>query len=209
MTIQVLRKLLQDTIFGCVNLGLLKMSSRAVAVMRRPAVRLRLQTELAALPQALLSYQELLAFYIDNGSKLGLLVLKMGDTAAYPDIRAAARLAAELLPQLVPDNPRFRFAAALASHSVSPGPHAPAATAIACYLKMLPAALNVAQQQGSDYFTALCGYQMAIDVEDWVFESAMQQGLPPPSAVLGWLQQAEAAHRLFSACLPAACPANA
>ena len=43
---------------------------------------------------------------------------------------------------------------------------------------------------------------MARRIEDWVAESAVRQGLPPPSAVLGWLQQAEAAHRRCKGLLP-------
>jgi hypothetical protein len=70
--------------------------------MRRPAVRRRLQAELAALPQPALSYEELLAFFIDFGViKATDLLLKYGRAEAYSaDTRTADRLAAELLPQL-------------------------------------------------------------------------------------------------------------
>ena len=65
------------------------------------------------------------------------------------------------------------------------------------------AALEVARQQGSDYYTALCGYRSAtVSVDHWVAESAVHRELPPPSAVLGWLQQAEAAHHRCKALLP-------
>ena len=43
---------------------------------------------------------------------------------------------------------------------------------------------------------------MTAEIKDWAAESGVQQGLPAPSAVLGWLQQAEAAHRRCKAMLP-------
>ena len=62
------------------------------------------------------------------------------------------------------------------------------------------AALEVARQQGSDYYTACCGYQLA--TEDWAGGSDAQQVPPIPSAVLAWLLEAEAAHRRCKALLP-------
>ena len=174
------------------------MSNAAVALMRRPAVRRRLQTELAALSQPALSYKELLAFFIQYGAREAILLSKDDPGASSADNRTAARLAAELLPQLVPDNPRLRYTAAIMASSESP-----AAAGRACYFtEILPAALDVARQQGSDIYTATCGHQMAICIDDWVQASAVRQGLPPPSAVLDGLQQAEAAHRRCKGLLP-------
>ena len=170
--------------------------------MRRPAVRRRLRTELAALPQQLVSYEELLTFFIDYGSWKAHGLLFDDPEASITDIRTAFRLATEVLPQLAPDNPRLHYTAAcMARFSALPGPD-PAAAARTCFLEMLPAALDVARQQGSDYYTAACGYKAASELEEWVDESAVRQGLPPPSAVLGWLRQGEAAHRRCSALLP-------
>ena len=172
--------------------------------MRRPAVRARLQSELAALPQQLVSYEELLAFFIVFGADLAL-DLRIGDDPAvlsYRDVRTATRLALELLPQLAPSNPRLRYTAASLAKCVVPRLHAPAETPRARHLAMHHAALGVAKQQGSDFYTAVCGYAMAASTDDWVAESAVQQGLPAPSAVLDWLQQANAAHRRCKALLP-------
>ena len=183
---------------ACLSAGLLEMSNSAVALMRRPAVRRRLQSELAALPQHLVSYEELLAFFIDYGADVVNLVVMKGDLwAGSADVRTAIQLAADLLPQLAPDNPRLRFRAATMAKLFLP-----AQAAAGSYLPKVNTCLDVARQQGSDFFTACCGYMMAISVEDWIALSAVRQGLPPPSAVLGWLQQAEAAHRRCKAVLP-------
>ena len=176
------------------------MSNSAVALMRRPAVRRRLQAELAALPQRALSYEELLAFFLDYGRRMAVDLCVMSDREASfadADMTTAGRLAAELLPQLAPDNPHSYYAAATMASCV------PTAESVHTrYLRGITTALDVARQQGSDYYTAICGYQAAIEIEVWVAESAVQRGLPPPSAVLGWLQQAEAAHRHCKALLP-------
>ena len=199
----VLFKRLQITVLlSRFSAGLLKTFNSAVALMRRPAVRCQLRSELAALPHQLVSYAELLAFFIEYGSKEALLLMAEDPVASYQDIMTASRLAGDLLPLLVPDNPRFRYTAAIMAKNVTPGPRAPGTTARACYLTMLPAACDVARQQGSDFDRAACGYLMAGAIEDWVAESAVQQGLPPPGDVLGWLQQAEAAHRRCKGVLP-------
>ena len=167
-------------------------------------MRRRLQSELAALPQQLISYEELLAFFVDYGScAVGYLWLMGGDVgASFPEIRAAAQLAAELLPQLAPDDPKLLYTAASTAQYASAGLHAASAAGSARHLTMITAALDVAQQQGNDYYTASCGYLMAMHIRSWVAEPAMRKRLPPPSAVLGWLQQAEAAHRRCKALLP-------
>ena len=133
------------------------MSNRAVALMRRPAVRRRLRSELAALPHQLVSYEELLAFFIDGGARKALLLMAGDQMASLLEIGTAAQLAAELLPQLTPDDPRLRYVAALMAKYASPESHAPAAAARTRYLTMLSAALDVARQQGSDFYTAYCG----------------------------------------------------
>ena len=180
------------------------MYTSAVALLRQPAVRRRLRSELAALPQQLVSYEELLAFFIDYGSKEATQLHTVLGQASYQvaDIWTASRLATELLPQLAPDSPTLRYAAAAAAICVLPESHAAAAAACTRYLTMLPAALDVARQQGCDYSIASCGYHMAAEIGKWVAESTVRPGLPPPSAVLGWLQQAEAAHRRCKALLP-------
>ena len=189
------------------NAGILKFCNNVAALMRRPAVRRRLQSELAAQQQAALSYEELQAFFIDFGCRTALHLRMEGDTgASSADITTATRLAMELLPQLAPSNPCLHYsalaAAASTAHYISPGSRALAAAARTRYLTMLRAGFDVAQEQGSDYFRAVCGYRMASEVERWTAESNVQRGLPPPSAVLGWLQQAEAAHRRCKALLP-------
>ena len=200
----------------CLSAGLLKFSNSAVALMRRPAVRRRLQAELAALPQQLISYEELLAFFIDYGASLADDLQKGGKrtTPADADIWTVAQLAAELLPQLLSDNPRLRCVAAdmakavaIMAACVSPDSER-AAAASTRYRTMLRAALGVAQQQGSDFYMAACGYAvattMATDIITYGTDSAVQPGTPPPSAVLGWLHEAEAAHRRCRALLPKA-----
>ena len=164
-------------------------------------MRARLQSELAALPQQLVSYEELLAFFIDYGSGVASHLVMEGDLGEESsDVRTALQLAADLLPQLAPDNPRLLFRAAIMARRFLPDP-----AAAGRYFTMLKTCLDVARQQGSDFFTASCGYMMAIGIEDWIAQSAVRRGrqaLPPPSAVLGWLQQAEAAHRRCKAVLP-------
>ena len=187
------------------SVGFVKMCNRAAALLRRPAVRRRLQTELSALAHPALSYEELLAFFIDFGSFKAILLHMEGSTEASHqevDVETAARLAIDILPQLAPDNPGLLYTVAAMTKYAIPGPYAPAKTARACFLAMVPAALDFARQQGSDFFTVLCGYELASDIGAWVAESAVQPDLPPPSTVLGWLQQAEAAHRRCKALLP-------
>ena len=176
--------------------GLLKMANRAVAIMRRPAMRRRLQSELGALPQPAMSYDELLAFFVDYGRRQAVYLLTVDATgASSADIRTAMRVAVDLLPQLAPDNPRLRYAAAgMASFNFIESGRT-------CYHTMLIAALDVARQKGSDVYTARCGYQLANEI-DWIIDTAVQQGRLPPSAVLGWLLEAEAAHRRCKALLP-------
>ena len=160
-------------------------------------MRRRLQSELAALPQQLVSYEELLAFFIDYGSGVASHLVMEGDLGEESsDVRTALQLAADLLPQLAPDNPRLLFRAAIMARRFLPDP-----AAAGRYFTMLKTCLDVARQQGSDFFTASCGYTMAAGVELRVAQSAVRPGLPPPSAVLGWLQQAEAAHRRCKAML--------
>ena len=156
------------------------------------------QSVLATLPRQLVTYEELQAFFIAFGCLEARI--KEGDKGApLADIMTAFRLAVELLSQLAPDNPSLRYAASMASFpsylevSMQAAFHAST---------MLTAALDVARQQGSDIYSAACGYQLATDINMWVVESAVRQGLPPPSVVLGWLQQAEAAHRRCKALLP-------
>ena len=93
------------------------MSNRAVALMRQPAVRRRLRSELAALPHQLVSYEDLLAFFINYGCSKAIVFNLGGMEASFQDsdIMTAIRLAAELLPQLAPDNPRFLYNAATAA----------------------------------------------------------------------------------------------
>ena len=178
------------------------MANGAVALMQRPAMQRRLRSELASLPPQLVSCEELLTFFINYGSKEALHLFMGGSTSASSmDIDTAIQLAAELLPQLAPGNPRFHYAAASMANCATFGPHAPAAAG-ARHLTMITAAIDMARQHGSDYFTAFCGYSMANKTQDWVAESTVQPGLSPPSGVLGWLQQAEAAHRRCKALLP-------
>ena len=177
------------------------MSNSVVDLMRRPAVRRRLESELAALPHQLISHEDLLVFFIHYGSRAALfLVLESGAGAISADTMTAIQLAADLLPQLAPNNPRFRYEAAVMAKCATSG--LPAAVCRTRHLTMLPAALDVARQQGSDCFIAECGYLLATGIEDWVEESSVQRELPPPSAVLGWLQEAKAAHRRCKDVLP-------
>ena len=169
------------------------MTNSAVALMRRPAVRRRLQAELAALPHQLVSYEEMLAFFLDYGAMTAVYLVNMDgeDEASLLDIRTAGRLAVELLPQLAPDNPHPHYRAASLGKSIAPSSPT-----------NMAAALAVALSQGSDFYVALCGYEVATAIEQWVAESGARRRVPPPSAVLGWLQQAEAAHRRCRALLP-------
>ena len=168
------------------------MCNAAVALMRRPAVRRRLQGELAALPEQPISYEELLCYFIDVGASGALKMTAMGDTeGSEVDISAATQLAAGLLPQLAPDNPKLRYKAASLGRGFA-----------LTYPTTMAAALDVAQQQGSDFYFVLGAYDVAVEIEQWVDESSARSGVPPPSAVLGWLQQAESADRRCRALLP-------
>ena len=188
------------------------MSNSAVALMRRRDVRQRLQSELAALPRQPVSYEELLSFFIEFGCKEGVHAATLGHARWDNATKTAVRLAVDLLPQLAPDNPRLRFLAASASgatlgaalHGAAASRDSQLAVAAARtrHLAMVQAALSVALQQGSDVIIACCGYLMAVETDLWVIESTTAQGVPPPSAVLGWLQLAEAAQRRCKAMLP-------
>ena len=90
-------KLLQDTVLCCLRAGLLKVLNSAVALMRQPAVRRRLQSELAALPHQLVTYEELLAFYIEYAGRKAMELIAENDTGASyreEDIMAAMQLGA-------------------------------------------------------------------------------------------------------------------
>ena len=139
-----------------VRAGLLKLSNIVVALMRLPAVQRRLQSELEALPRQWVSYEELLAFFVDYGSRTATeLVMGGGCTrAGAEEAILAIRLAAELLPQLVPDNPRLRYRAATKAGvyaESNPGLVTDITPAGRCpYPMNLPAVFEVARQQGSD-----------------------------------------------------------
>ena len=62
-------------------------------------------------------------------------------------------------------------------------------------------ALHLAMEQGSNYYVASAGYRLAYQVRKEV--TAKSGALDPPSTVLGWLAQAEAAHRKCQGILPA------
>ena len=157
------------------------MSISAVALLRRPGVRLRLLGELAALPQQWVSYEELLALFIAHGNSVGRLLNNPDWNASVADVETANRLAMELLPQLAPDSPSCLYEAAQAAFSmakyVSPESHG--LTAWRRYLIMLRDALDAARQQGSDVYKAICGYRLATALSCQPFLGSWRPALPP------------------------------
>ncbi|GAB4820570.1 hypothetical protein N2152v2_007616 [Parachlorella kessleri] len=170
---------------------LLPAYNNIVERMQLPALAARLRQELAQLqadlPRTLLSYEQLLAHFL---------------------YLASQEASAKLTPRLVPEDLHLQFIAMAGGfeqcehwshHTVQ-------------YSQLL----EQAQRVGSDFTVALCGYQLAdVSVKFGVTAVVEQQlggqlegtsaGLPasfPPSAFLGWLQQAERAHAQCSAVLP-------
>lgn len=63
-------------------------------------------------------------------------------------------------------------------------------------------ALRIAEDQGSNFYVACCGYQLVDVVGALAAKYPAVQHVNPPSVVLNWLQQAEAAHRRCKGVLP-------
>lgn len=176
------------------------MANEAVALLQQSAVRRRLQRKLAAvqhLARPLLSYEQLQAFFVDYGcntahvASMGMAERERLD--AEPAALIANRAAMELLPKLAPDNPRLRYNASVGRGMIdSSGPR---------FLTMLCDALHVAEEQGSDYYVATCGYRLAGVGYETSDAPALLQDYPP-SAALGWLEQAQAAHKRCKGVLP-------
>lgn len=182
--------------------GLLSMSNAAVGLLQQPSVRRRLERKLAAvqqgLPRPLLTYDQMLAFFAafeaflmrpEGGARDPVLL------GLPPGGLMAGRLAVELLPKLARDSPRFLVDAAGAAlfsqqlRNIYPVVHD---------------ALRAAEEQGSNYYVAYCGYRLADAALLSLFASRAPEDLEdyPPSALLAWLQQAEAAHRKCKGLLP-------
>ena len=171
--------------------GLEDMHNEVVTLLRQPAVRRRLERELAdaqqALPRPLLTYEQLLAFFVD--AALGLAMKNVGIGIMSGPAELAARVADELLPGLAPDNPRLLVNAASAIHKLGDPKHYSA----------MRNALLAAERQGSDYNMADCAYSLAVDAATADDQAVLQD---PPSTLLRWLQQGEAAHRRCKSVLP-------
>lgn len=202
-------------------LGTLTTANAAVAQLQQPAMRRRLKRELAAVQRQvgwqLLSYEQLLALFVKYAGDVSeTLVMKLSRT-----VEAAQRLAAspattkramqagvlkafeattELLSRLEPDRPRFLMYAASALNGVALFTDDKRGPANGRRVELLERALRLAEQQGSDFFAAACGYSL---VTTAVFEDDTQQAFRP-SVVLGWLQRAGAAHRRCKGVLPSA-----
>lgn len=177
--------------------GMMGMANAAVALLQQPSVRRRLTRELAAaqrrLAQPLLTFEELLSYFLCLAfSQLEALLVTGGTEADHgPEVETARRAMVDLLPELAPDNPYLRFVAAEAAvlDTRVPGRS----------YSMLQHALCVAQEQGSDFYVAACGHLLAYK-EAHCNLGGLQGS--PPSAVLGWLQQAEAARARCKGVLP-------
>lgn len=182
--------------------GGLEMATEAVAMLQQRAFRRRLEHKLAAVQQhlarPLLSYEQLLAYFVDWA--LQLAILTEGDDALTTVDKSQAtmavrRAAVELLPKLTPDNPRYRLSAVAASLRIPSPQHRNA-------LQMTHDAMRVAEEQRSDIGVASCGYQIAqLSFAYADSDLAALQGTSP-SDVVTWLQQAEAAHRRCKGVLP-------
>ena len=177
--------------------GLFSMLNEAVALLRQPTVRRRLELDLAdaqqPLPRPLLTYKQLLAFFVDAASSRAMLTQGVGGSLQQqfePAQLAALQIANKLLPKLAPDNPRLLVRAASAGVYKSR-----AANLYPAYIS----ALRMADGQGSDYYMADFGYDLATEVAQTSDQAVL---LDPPSTVLLWLQQGEAAHRRAKSVLP-------
>ncbi|GAB4820568.1 hypothetical protein N2152v2_007614 [Parachlorella kessleri] len=143
-------------------LAALKFTS-LVEKMQHPVLAARLRQELqqlqADLPSSLLSYEELLAYLVWLTGVQARDWAGATDADIQADIHSAVRAEAEMLPKLVPNNLHLCFAAIraaewLADHTV-PLSHTPIS------VRLLKDLMQRAEQQGSDFIVALCGYELA------------------------------------------------
>lgn len=112
----------------------------------------------------------------------------------------ACSAAAKLLPRLVPDHCPSQFHAVMCAYFVE-GHTLPT---LQRSLRFLRAVMGAAEQQGSDFAVALCGYQLASLAYQCVQceGPAGMQGACAPSDVLGWVREAKEARRRCEALLP-------
>ena len=165
-----------------------------MALLRQPAMRRRLELELAdaqqALPRPLLTYEQLLSFFISITCACAMMAV-IGARPPSSAQLAASRAAHELLPKLAPDNPRFLIPAAAATLHTSRMTNR--------YYPMIRSALRVAEEQGNDFYIADCAYGLAGQV---IKDRGSAVPQDRPSTVLRWLEQGEAAHRRCKSVLP-------
>ena len=191
--------------------GAVALANGIVALLQRPLVRKRLQRELAKQQKqqggrSLLSYGELLALFVEDARSLAEDIWERTgvDGCLSAEVLTAFRTAAYLLPQLTPD-PEYVYRVALSGGAGGPtrpgwlegdwdafGPSVPD----------LVKALQVAEQRGSDYYLAKSGYTLGTFTLVMPDLDLAEQQRHPPSALFGWLEQAEAAHRRCKGVLP-------
>ena len=169
--------------------GMVDMASEAVVMLQQSPLRRRLQRELAKAAQQLgrplLSYDQLLAFFVDFAAGLACAMEAGTDTEKLGRLHAI-RTAVQLLPKLAPDSPSACYFAAMLTQRDPPAPS---------IYPLLCSALRVSQEHRSDVHAALCGYQLAGAA---TLQAALKPELLgdyPPSVALGWLEQAAGAHR--------------
>ncbi|GAB4820567.1 hypothetical protein N2152v2_007613 [Parachlorella kessleri] len=216
--------------FGGANIsGLLPVYNSIVERMQRPAESAKLRPELGQLQsevaRSLLSYEQLLAYFIKLASNEAAELMANGGCGIAAHIDAAYRAQAELVPKLVPDALHRQFFSLMAAEVQGAMLQPPAYDHCQQTIRNLAELLERAQQQDSDFTVALCGYQLASLCPDYgavahkkqLHQQQQQQaahlqgssaGLPahggvvPPSAFLGWLKQARRAHARCQATLP-------
>ena len=181
--------------------GLLSMGNEVVVLLQQPSLRQRLTRELAAeqkhLSRQLLTYEQLLAFFVNDAvaQASNMLLAAGGKMPVNRTVLTAALAGVALLPKLAPDSPRLLWCAGGAAALVQGAPGVPTV-----YL-MMRDAQRVAEAQCSEYYVALESYKM---VPGYIASSATTDPaeLDTPSTVLGWLAAAEAAHGRCKGVLP-------
>ncbi|GAB4820514.1 hypothetical protein N2152v2_007560 [Parachlorella kessleri] len=135
---------------------LLPVNNRVVERMQRPAVAARLRQELeqlqADLPRSLLSYEQLLAYFVMLGFQHVRDLEISGDKSMADDVDMASRAAAQLLPTLAPDQLYLQFCAITMAENYY------STVRIVSNVKQIRELLERAQQQDSDFVVGYCGY---------------------------------------------------
>ncbi|GAB4820573.1 hypothetical protein N2152v2_007619 [Parachlorella kessleri] len=203
------------------RLSMLLACNNIVKVMQLPERAAQLRRELeqlqADLPHRLLSFEQLLAYFVWRAYNDTSILTDTGDSVV-TGIAVALRATVDVLPQLAPEHLQYCFhSIEVAAWYGGPGSIHPLSTRGQSVRNLIDL-LRRAQQQGSDNTVAHCGYKLAAfsaKYGAWAYrcqQFALQQKKDPeslggsafarPSAFLGWLQQAKQAHARCNELLP-------